>query len=101
MHPDQLLAIIDAVVAELTGVDVHQHQCTRKRNVVDARRLLTAIAHRRGVQPSVIASHLHVDRQVVYHYVATRHLLPPALIRIAEQRVNKRIVEVLQQASDE
>ncbi len=99
MHPNQLLPIIDAVVAELTGVDVHQ--CTRKRNVVDARRLLAVIAHRRGVRPSVIASHLHVDRQVVYHYVATRHLLPPALVQVAEQRVNKRIVEVLQQASDE
>lgn len=99
MHPDQLLPIIDDVVAELTGVDVHQR--TRKRNVVDARRLLAVIAHRRGVRPSAIASHLHVDRQVVYHYVATLHLLPPALIRIAEERVNKRIVEVMQQVSDE
>ncbi|GIV51989.1 MAG: hypothetical protein KatS3mg038_2510 [Candidatus Kapaibacterium sp.] len=99
MHPDQLLPIIDAVVAELTGVDVHQ--CTRKRNVVDARRLLTAIAHRRGVRPSAIASHLHVDRQVVYHYVATHYLLPPALVRIADERVNERIVEALQRESNE
>ncbi|GIV52388.1 MAG: hypothetical protein KatS3mg038_2909 [Candidatus Kapaibacterium sp.] len=99
MHPDQLLPIIDAVVAELTGVDVHQS--TRKRNVVDARRLLTAIAHSRGVRPSAIASHLHVDRQVVYHYVATRHLLPPALVRIADERVNVRIVEALQRESSE
>ncbi len=99
MHPDQLLVIIDAVVAELTGVDVHQR--TRKRNVVDARRLFATVAYRRGVRPSVIASYLHVDRQVVYHYVATRYLLPPALVQFAEQRVNERIVEVLQQESDE
>ena len=97
MHPDQLLPIIDAVVAELTGVDVHQR--TRKRNVVDGRRLLAAIAYEHGVRPSVIATHLHVDRQVVYHYVATRYLLPPALVQVARSQVAKRVAEYYIQES--